>query len=295
MKKKIREQAKGNDDSSSRELPTIVEDEVNGVNNQNFWANHELVLSKLRENASEVSTKAATSLAEGKLPASETRPLKRKLDFVDLTNDDTTILHLIRQRGIGSPFTFYHHKGLVMLGEETPKVRMNTLPPEGMRFDGDDLAIVVFIFASGMEESERLVEDSHFDGSRKRLLSLLPGAQLFYDVINMVVGMWTSQKVSSLYLWLPTTFLSEEMSASTMEYIKDRYMGLADDLLMPIDDSTRMRIAMQLVVGPHNLLVESVTENAVKFWNSEMVRNYKEEAEGGPVPKGPPRSNSPNI
>ncbi|MED6185526.1 hypothetical protein PIB30_057945, partial [Stylosanthes scabra] len=63
----------------------------------------------------------------------------------------------------------------------------------------------------------------------------------------------------------------------------------------PVDESTRMRIAVQLVVGPHNPLAESVTQKAVKFWNSEMVRNYKEEALGGPMPKSPARSNSPTI
>ncbi|MED6195001.1 hypothetical protein PIB30_033921 [Stylosanthes scabra] len=162
MKKKIREQAKGKDDSSSRELSTIVEDKVSGVDNQlggflreikeDFRTNHELVLLKLRENTYEApvaAQKAATSLAERKLPASDTRPLKRKLDFVDLTDDDTTILNLIRQRSIGSPFAFYLHKGLVMLGEETPKfLDLLFRPLEGIRFDGDDLAVAVFIFAS---------------------------------------------------------------------------------------------------------------------------------------------------
>ncbi|MED6149410.1 hypothetical protein PIB30_062150 [Stylosanthes scabra] len=298
------------------ELPTIIEDEVSGVDNQVvgfqhdikevFQANHELVLSMLHDNASLVGTvktilgqqgkvlevlayrvvilegikkcsskgsgaaqKAATSLAEGKLPTSERRPLKRKLDFVDLTDDDTAILYLIRQQGIGTPFAFYHHKGLVMLGEETPKcLDLLFIPPEGMRFDGDDLVVAIFIFASGMEE--RLVEDSHCDGNRKRLLSLLPGAQLFDDVINMVVGMCTSHMEISMSWWLPTTF-------------------------SPIDKSTRMCIAVQLVVGPHNPFAESVTEKAVKFWNSEMVRNYKKEAAGAPILASPSRSNSPTI
>ncbi|MED6120544.1 hypothetical protein PIB30_021707 [Stylosanthes scabra] len=246
--------------NETRELPTIVEEEVRGVENQvggflrvikeEFRVNHELIVAKLRDNASEVSTLKTIlsqqgnilevlasrvailegakicsakgfvqppSSADGKVAALETRPPKRKLDFVDLTEDDTAILYLIRQRGIGSPFAFYHHKGLVMLGEETPKQHLITClsvqcldllfwPPKGMRFDGDDLAVAIFIFASGMEESERLVEDSHYDGSRKRLLSLLPGQQLFDDVINMVVGMCTSHKDAFMSWWLPTTF-----------------------------------------------------------------------------------------
>ncbi|MED6215696.1 hypothetical protein PIB30_000702 [Stylosanthes scabra] len=286
MKKKSRVSAKGGrDDSSSRELPTIVEDEVSGVDNQvggflreikeDFKANHDLVVSKLRDNAAEMSTmkvilseqgnilevlankvailegakkfspkgisavqRGAALLADSKDPDSNARPAKRKLEILDLNEDDTAILYLIRQRGIGSPFAFYHHKGLVMLGEETPKcLDLLFWPPSGMRFDGDDLAVAVFIFATGMEESERLVDDSHCDGSRKRLLFLLPGAQLYDDVINLVVGMCSSHKESSMSWWLPTTFsrmilYPDEMSAGTMEYIKNRYMGIADDLLM---------------------------------------------------------------
>ncbi|MED6110129.1 hypothetical protein PIB30_040102 [Stylosanthes scabra] len=106
-----------------------------------------------------------------------------------------------------------------------------------MRFDGDNLAIVVYVFTSGMDDSERLVEDSHCDGTRERLLSLKPGCELFDNVINMVVGMCTGDKADGRKWWLPTTFSHmilnpHQLSAPIMEYIKQRYMGLADDLMM---------------------------------------------------------------
>ncbi|MED6120545.1 hypothetical protein PIB30_021708 [Stylosanthes scabra] len=63
----------------------------------------------------------------------------------------------------------------------------------------------------------------------------------------------------------------------------------------PIDASTRMRIATQLVLGPHNPLAASVTEKAVKFWNAEMVGNYKEEAAAGSVANGPRSSKRPSV
>ncbi|MED6204352.1 hypothetical protein PIB30_008480 [Stylosanthes scabra] len=278
---------KGKDNGSSRELPTIVEDEVSGVEDlvtmeslkelkQEIRGHKETVMVKIKANTDEVHTlstilgqhsKVLEALAhkvsilerqqkvsptgndgdtkigikpfeEGKACASELRPLKRRLDYGELT-DDVAILYLIHQKRVGTPFAFYHHKGLVMLGEETPWcLELSFRPPVGMRFDGDNLAVATYIFALGMEDSERLVEDSHCDGTRKRLLSLKPGCELYDDVINMVVGMCTGEKrQKKLHWWLPTTFSHmilnpNELHPSIMEYIKQRYMGFADELTM---------------------------------------------------------------
>ncbi|MED6196117.1 hypothetical protein PIB30_044244 [Stylosanthes scabra] len=49
---------------------------------------------------------------------------------------------------------------------------------------------------------ERLYDDSHYDGSRFRFLYLRPGCELYDDVLNMVVGMCTGQKKDKTKWWL---------------------------------------------------------------------------------------------
>ncbi|MED6136755.1 hypothetical protein PIB30_058821 [Stylosanthes scabra] len=164
--------------------------------------------------------------------------LQRKLEFVHFTQEDMNILYSIKQRYIGCQFAFWSHNRTEMTAEEAPGfLDLAFRPPPGMRFIGTELVVAAYIFASAREEREVLYQDSHYDGSRKRLWSLRPGHQLFDDVLNMVVGMCTSDRDDNRKWWLPTTFSQmivhpEQFSQPTMDYIIDRYMGVADDLMM---------------------------------------------------------------
>ncbi|MED6144574.1 hypothetical protein PIB30_016846 [Stylosanthes scabra] len=170
------------------------------------------------------------------------RSCKRKLEFVTFSSEDMNILYSIKQQYAGSAFAFLSHNRTEMLAEETPTVNINRVclelafrPPAGMRFVGTELAVAAYIFTNAGEENERLYQDPHCDMSRFRLWSLIPGEELYDDVLNMVVSMCSGKKFDGSTWWLPTTFSQmivtpELFNKPTMDYIKDRYMGLADDL-----------------------------------------------------------------
>ncbi|MED6130963.1 hypothetical protein PIB30_005617 [Stylosanthes scabra] len=107
----------------------------------------------------------------------------------------------------GSPFAFWSHNRTEMLAEETPNcLELAFRPSAGMRFVGTELAVAAYIFANAGEENERIYQDANCDGSRFRLWSLIPGEELYDDVLNMVVGMCSGSKRDGSAWWLPTTF-----------------------------------------------------------------------------------------
>ncbi|MED6207711.1 hypothetical protein PIB30_038177 [Stylosanthes scabra] len=148
------------------------------------------------------------------------------------------ILYLIKQRYAGSPFAYTSHNRSEMTAEETPLcLNLSFRPPPGMRFSGIELAVAAYIFSNHGHESERLYDDSHCDGTRYRFWSLMPGCELYDDVLNMVVGMCTGDKSDKTKWWLPTTFAHmilnpEQFNQATMDYIIGRYMGYADEIMM---------------------------------------------------------------
>ncbi|MED6195002.1 hypothetical protein PIB30_033922 [Stylosanthes scabra] len=66
---------------------------------------------------------------------------------------------------------------------------------------------------------------------------------------------------------LQTMQAKMDFGVRVCQWMINSYKWLDYDI-EPIDDSTRMHIAVQLVVGPHNTLAKSITQKAVKFWNS---------------------------
>ncbi|KAL4293272.1 hypothetical protein S83_062330 [Arachis hypogaea] len=48
--------------------------------------------------------------------------------------------------------------------------------------------------------------------------------------------------------------------------------------LQEVNDSTRMTIAVDLVMGDHNPISKEVQEKAVKFWDRNMICSYKKGA-----------------
>ncbi|MED6131429.1 hypothetical protein PIB30_009910 [Stylosanthes scabra] len=164
---------------------------------------------------------------------------KRRLEF-DESEEESDILRLydMQQQGKGSPFSYSYHTNFQMVADDTPQcLDLSFMPPPGMRFVGSELAIAAYIFARDLEKSgELLVNDDHCDATRRSFWSLRPGEEMDGDVINMVVGTQTRKREDKTVWFLPTTFSQmildlKLMSEDTMQYIVDRYMGLADDLV----------------------------------------------------------------
>ncbi|MED6225073.1 hypothetical protein PIB30_090267 [Stylosanthes scabra] len=207
--------------------------------------------------------KCDSSLGELKdNPVNCARTCKRKLEFVTFSTEDMSILYSIKQRGIRSPFAFWFHNRFEMMAEETPTcLDLAFRPPHGMRLFGTELAVAAYIFANAGDERECLYQDSHCDGSRLRLWSLIPRQELYDDVLNMVSGMCTESKTDKNKWWLPTTFSQmivrpHQFDKPTMDYIKKRYMGLADGL---------MAIYIPMHIGRHWYLM------IIDIWNRKLV------------------------
>ncbi|MED6110530.1 hypothetical protein PIB30_043865 [Stylosanthes scabra] len=187
---------------------------------------------------------------------------QRKLELARFTAEDMNILYSIKQMYIGSPFAYLSHNRYQMMGEECPTfLELAFRPPPGMPFVGMELAITVYIFASAGEETEVLYQDNHCDGSRRRFLSLVPGNELYDDVLNMVVGMCTGTKDDNRRWWLSTTFSQmilepRQFNQPTMDYIAHRYMGKADDIT---------RIYVPLHVENHWYLM------IIDMWDKKLV------------------------
>ncbi|MED6209011.1 hypothetical protein PIB30_050485 [Stylosanthes scabra] len=129
--------------------------------------------------------------------------------------EDLNILYSLKQRYVRSPFAFCSHNQTEMIAEELPQfMRMSFRPPPGMKFIGTELAIAAYIFASKGKDNEVLYQDNHCDGSRRRFLSLVPGRELYDDVLNMVVGMCSGTGSDKTKWWLPTTFSASTCSPS---------------------------------------------------------------------------------
>ncbi|QHN85167.1 Ulp1 protease family, carboxy-terminal domain protein [Arachis hypogaea] len=186
---------------------------------------------------------------------------KRKLEFHEEEDSKFGELRNIRQRGLGSPFTFYTHTGWQMTSQDMPTC-MNICfwPPPGMQFFCHELAVAAYVFAQDLEQSELLVQNDHCVGNREALWTLRPGEEVVDDVINLVVGMLTAGKDRHRW-WLPTTFSQIALNPtfhckSTLDYIKAKYMGLADNLL---------KIYVPLHSGCHWYLM------IVDMWEEKLV------------------------
>ncbi|XLS98499.1 hypothetical protein HN51_041234, partial [Arachis hypogaea] len=108
-------------------------------------------------------------------------------------------------------------------------------PPPGMQFFSHELAVAAYVFAEDLEQSELLVQNDHCVGNREALWILRPGEEVMDDVINLVVATLTAGKDQHRW-WLLTTFSQIVLNPSfhcksTLDYIKAKYMGLADNLL----------------------------------------------------------------
>ncbi|MED6133134.1 hypothetical protein PIB30_025770 [Stylosanthes scabra] len=201
----------------------------------------------------------ASCVSEEVLSGRCPNPCKRKLEFVTFNNEDMNILYSIKQRYIGSPFAYLSHNRYHMYGEECPFfLDLAFRPPPGMPFVGMELSIAAYIFARAGEDSEVLYQDNHCDGSRLRFMSLVPGNELYDDVLNMVVGMCNGSGGDTRKWWLPTTFSQmildpRQYNQPTMDYIKQRYMGKADEITRVRGTSADRGVLVFLCLFPMSL------------------------------------------
>ncbi|MED6107194.1 hypothetical protein PIB30_011764 [Stylosanthes scabra] len=207
-------------------------------------------------------------------PDNSSKTCKRKLEFVTFSTEDMNILYLIKQRGFGTPFAFWSHNRTEMTAEETPLcLDLAFRPPAGMRFVGMELAVAAYIFTNAGESTERLYQDTHCDSTQLRFCSLLPGCELYDDVLNIVVGMCTGGKADKRKWWLPTTFSHmlvhpKQFDQATMDYIVDRYMSKADDL---------HQIYVPMHIGRHwYLLIISVWDKKLVYLDSLKFDDVRE-------------------
>ncbi|QHO12427.1 Ulp1 protease family, carboxy-terminal domain protein [Arachis hypogaea] len=186
---------------------------------------------------------------------------QRKLEFREEEDSDFGELRNIRQRGLGSPFRFYTHTGWQMTSQDMPTcMDICFWPPPGMQFFGHELAVAAYVFAQDLEQSELLVQNDHCVDNREALWTLRPGEEVVDDVINLVVAMLTAGKDHHRW-WLPRTFSQIALHPafhckSTLDYIKAKYMGLADNLL---------KIYVSLHSGCHWYLM------IVDMWEEKLV------------------------
>ncbi|MED6145965.1 hypothetical protein PIB30_030049 [Stylosanthes scabra] len=113
----------------------------------------------------------------------------------------------------GRPWLYHSHISPFMDGEEMPQcLDLSFRPCKGMKFIGDELVVVAYIFGKHLDPNEILVPDDYCRGNRKVLLTLVPGRQLVGDVLTLVASM-TSKGTFGLgsgnvghNCWLPPTF-----------------------------------------------------------------------------------------
>ncbi|KAL4365091.1 hypothetical protein AHAS_Ahas07G0071400 [Arachis hypogaea] len=152
------------------------------------------------------------------------RSLKRKLHFEE-QESSTDVMLEVQQQGHGTPFTYYTHSNAYMDGAETPKcMKLLFPPPEGMEFVGMELAVAAYVFWEGFAEEvyQSMFHDFHY----------------VVCVISLVAVMCTEGATSDSVLkrwWLPTSFQQIAVNPtnycpSTLEYIKRKFMGKADQL-----------------------------------------------------------------
>ncbi|MED6208189.1 hypothetical protein PIB30_042777 [Stylosanthes scabra] len=229
-------------------------------------------------------------------------PSQRRIEYVNFSAADMDILYSIKQRYIGCPFAFWSHNRTEMIVEECPQfLDLAFRPPPCMRFIGSELAIAAYIFANAGDETLVVnIYEFHdvydFDAYLNLHLFwgligcvavkcyirtitvtvLAEGCGASCPVINMVVGMCNGSWENMGRWWLPTTFSQmivcpEQFKQPTMDYVKHRYMGLADDIVKSICEAqdTQLRIGLMKEVGRY---LESMLKDSGFWSNPETLR-----------------------
>ncbi|XP_072054139.1 uncharacterized protein [Arachis hypogaea] len=108
-------------------------------------------------------------------------------------------------------------------------------PTKEMKFFEYELAIAAYIFGNNLDPKEMLIPDDYCMGTRKTLLTIMPGKPIIGDVTlvcsMMTKGPFGPSNIKLRTQWfLPPTFSqivlsSKQKCSGTMKYIKDNFMG----------------------------------------------------------------------
>ncbi|QHN84324.1 Ulp1 protease family, carboxy-terminal domain protein [Arachis hypogaea] len=137
----------------------------------------------------------------------------------------------------GSPWLYYNNYDPNMDGDDMPRcLDLVFRPTKEMKFFNKELAIAAYIFGKNMDPEEVLVPNDHCSGTRKTLLTIMPGNPIIGDVLTLVCSMLTKGhfgpkgNIHANQWFLPPTFSQIVLSPKqncvrTMKYIKDNFMG----------------------------------------------------------------------
>ncbi|MED6189064.1 hypothetical protein PIB30_092083 [Stylosanthes scabra] len=122
-------------------------------------------------------------------------------------------LHYEEKLPPGRPWLYYSAYDPNMDGEDMPHcLDLAFRPTKGMKFFGPELAFAAYIFGNNLKLEEELVTNAHCDGTRKTLLTIMPGKPIIGDVLVLVCLMLTygpfgikTSKLGSQW-YLPPTF-----------------------------------------------------------------------------------------
>ncbi|MED6145092.1 hypothetical protein PIB30_021746 [Stylosanthes scabra] len=220
--------------------------------------------------------------------------LKWKLDF---TTDDSIVEDLfeVRQEGPGSPFTFHSHVNPIVYANELPKCFDLEFPaPDGFEFAGMELAVAALIFGKDLDEGEVLVTRVHDIGDRRTLKSLCPGKQLYDDVILLKTNLDYDPKAlaeikehyigraddifkayvplhkdNHWYLMIVHFHDNELVYLDSAQVDSETVARKAQMRIVVVNAGTRMRLAIDLVMGIHNPLRHDMTRIAVEEWDKK--------------------------
>ncbi|XLR68822.1 hypothetical protein S83_019494, partial [Arachis hypogaea] len=137
----------------------------------------------------------------------------------------------------GSPWIYYDNHDPNMDGDDMPRcLDLLFRPTKEMKFFNKELTIAAYIFGNNMDPKEVLVPNDHCSGTRKTLLTIIPGKPIIGDVLTLVCSMLTKRyfgpkenKYANQW-FQPSTFSQIVLSPKqncvrTMKYIKDNFMG----------------------------------------------------------------------
>ncbi|QHO16002.1 hypothetical protein HN51_031378 [Arachis hypogaea] len=204
-------------------------------------------------------TKKSTWRCKGKKRGLPVNAVKKELQFA-------------KKYPPGSPWIYYDNHDPNMDGDDMPRcLDLLFRPTKEMKFFNKELAIAAYIFGNNMDPEKVLVPNDHCSGTRKTLLTIMPGKPIIGDVLTLVCSMLTKEyfgpkgyKYANQW-FLPPTFSQIVLSPKqncvrTMKYIKDNFMG---------DLATLHQIFVPIHLNSHwFLIVVDLLNEVVKYLDS---------------------------
>ncbi|MED6121851.1 hypothetical protein PIB30_033966 [Stylosanthes scabra] len=244
----------------------------------------------------------------------------RKLEYATFNEEDMNIMYSMKQTYIGLPFAYLNHNrtDFVSCVRRMQYMDLAFRPPAGMPFVGMEMSVAAYVFSKAARFLTRTTTvTGHGYGPMQ--------------VLNMVV-MCNGSGDGKRMWWFPTTFSQmildpRKYNQRTMDYIKERYMGKADDITRAryVDsmlkesafwnDSDAFRPCIEdfepdYPIGLWSLGVSMddqlpfveglcleviISDRSLNYWNAEMLRHFKAQHRGEGKGKSPAKSSNITI